>query len=102
MQEYSDNPSSKVLTIRLGLNLTPEKLKKQEEELKEKDQEHSTTTGETLPEGVAQKSLAQELEKKKWSGKHMLGLNLIYLNKTGEATTEFSEVTATLTYSYSF
>ncbi|MBL6448463.1 hypothetical protein JMN32_19275 [Fulvivirga sp. 29W222] len=102
IQEYSDNPSSKVLTIRLGLNLTPEKLKKQEEELKEKDQEHSTTTGETLPKGVVQKESPAEPVKRKWSGKHRLGLNLIYLNKTGEATTKFSEVTATLTYSYSF
>lgn len=102
MQEYSDNPSSKVLTVRLGLNLTPEKLRKKEEEIKEENREHSTTTGETLPENVAQKGLADEPVKKKWSGSHRLGLNLIYLNKTGEATTEFSEVTATLTYSYSF
>ncbi|GAA0892627.1 hypothetical protein GCM10009122_23060 [Fulvivirga kasyanovii] len=102
MQEYSDNPSSKVLTVRLGLNLTPEKLRKKEEEIKEENREHSTTTGETLPENVAQKGLADEAVKKKWSGSHRLGLNLIYLNKTGEAATNFSEITATLTYSYSF
>ncbi|ELR71729.1 hypothetical protein C900_02314 [Fulvivirga imtechensis AK7] len=102
MQEYSDNPSSKVLTVRLGLNLTPEKLRKKEEELKEENQEHSTTTGEALPEGVAQKDSLAEPVKKKWSGSHRLGLNLIYLNKTGEATTNFNEITATLTYSYSF
>lgn len=97
MQNFSDNPSSNVLTVRLGINLTPERMKKKDEAITE---EHNTR--ETLSEEVTQKDSLEEPLKKKWSGSHKLSLNLIYLKKIGEATTNFSEITATLTYSYSF
>ncbi len=102
-QEFSDAPSSKVFTVRLGLNLTPEKLKSIEGQSgkKEKDIERSTTTQQALPNGISQEAKAKR-SVAKHNGQHRLGLNVIYLNRIGAAATDFNELTATLMYSYSF
>jgi hypothetical protein len=53
--------------------------------------------------------LPNEMQKPKKSsmlkggqGRHRLGLNVIYLNKSGDTIASFSELTATLNYTYTF
>lgn len=98
IQTYSDAASTKVLTIRAGLNLMPEKLQKHTDGKHSGHTEQSTATEKELPAEMATK----DSRKGNSFGQHRLGLNVIYLHKESGMTSGFREVTATLTYSYSF